>query len=467
MGVIVRDMLIITITVGLILIFIQIISRKLISKYGYYWRKLSWILLLYMLLFPVCHLPDMIVSMQSKEENSLVIVEIRGDSDIKSSKNNNLSQSEDSFSAHDFSKINSLKTGIYQFSEKYQKNILWIWIGGMLFSVCFYILIQRKIILDLRLFSTDVEDDNILQIFETAKKNLNIYKPVQIKYCRKIQSPVTTGIFSSVIYIPENMILSNFEWTTVLRHELYHCRAYDLLYKTLIQCIQIILWFHPFVYYIKKCAYEDIEYVCDENVARNMCHFNVKKYCACILKMIPIKQEAVLTFRNSKEKLKKRIDNCLEAKKRKRCSFFVISINVLIILICFGIGIGMDYLWAEDSSEFLEGKKVELVIPSAAEIMKNGYPINEKGETYGPASYWIWDESAVNPDLQLAEGENGVTGYIRESELDELDGHNNVHTPKDAVEYMKKRNSQGDIIVNMYLQDGETVIGKFVIENTN
>ena len=101
----------------------------------------------------------------------------------------------------------------------------------------------------------------------------------------------------------------------------------------------------------------------------------------------------------------------------------------------------------------------------STEIIQNGYPVNEKGETYGPASYWIWDENVIQPDLQLAEGENGVTGYIRLSEIDELDGHNNVHMPEDAVEYMKRRAGEGDITVNMYLQDGETVIGKFVIQN--
>lgn len=36
---IIRNILIVTIIVGLLLIFIQVISKKLIFKYGYYWRK--------------------------------------------------------------------------------------------------------------------------------------------------------------------------------------------------------------------------------------------------------------------------------------------------------------------------------------------------------------------------------------------------------------------------------------------
>lgn len=77
----------------------------------------------------------------------------------------------------------------------------------------------------------------------------------------------------------------------------------------------------------------------------------------------------------------------------------MIGINLLIIILCLSGIAGLNYLWAEDISEFSEGKKVELIIPSATEIIQNGYPINEKGETYGLASYWIWNENVIQPDL--------------------------------------------------------------------
>ncbi len=461
MRMIMRDMLIVTIVAGLLLVFIHIISKKVIFKYGYYWRKLSWILLLYMLLFPVCHLGNIFINLKSQEEQSFV-VEIRDNHTAKLNENHNLGISENQFFTRSLNKMESLKTGLYRFSEKYSTDILWIWAGGMLVFESFHILIKRKVNRSLQLFSKEVKNNDILSAFSMTQKDLNIRRPVQIKYCEQIESPVTSGIFLPTVYIPENMELSYFEWRTVFRHELYHCRAYDLLCKQFIEFVQVVLWFHPLVYYIKKHAYEDMEYVCDENVTRNMCHFNVKKYCSCILKIAPIRQEGFTAFRSSKEKLKDRIDNCFEAKKRKRSGLFVIGINLLIIILCLAGTTGLNYLWAEDVSE---ETKVELIIPSATEIIQNGYPVNEKGETYGPASYWIWDENVIQPDLQLAEGENGVTGYIRLSEIDELDGHNNVHMPEDAVEYMKRRASEGDITVNMYLQDGETVIGKFVIQN--
>lgn len=64
---------------------------------------------------------------------------------------------------------------------------------------------------------------------------------------------------------------------------------------------------------------------------------------------------------------------------------FVIGINLLIIILCLMRTAGLNYLWAEDISKFSGEKRVELSILSAAE------------------------------------GENGVTGYIRVLEIDELE----------------------------------------------
>lgn len=173
--------------------------------------------------------------------------------------NHSLSEPKDNFLTYGLNKINSLKIKFYQFSEKYWADILWIWICGIILFICLHILTQRRVKRSLQLFSKEIEDEKILSIFSMAQKDLDIDRTVKIKYCSQIQSPVITGIFLPIIYIPENIELSAFEWRTVLRHELYHFRAYDLLYKEFIQCIQAILWFQPLMYYIKKCAYEDIE----------------------------------------------------------------------------------------------------------------------------------------------------------------------------------------------------------------
>ena len=93
----------------------------------------------------------------------------------------------------------------------------------------------------------------------------------------------------------------------------------------------------------------------------------------------------------------------------------------------------------------------EAVIPSLTDVQNTGYPINEAGETYGPDSK---DPSMKSPDLVLAENENGLIGYIRESEI----AGASITNPEEAANYVPHSH-----YINMYLEDGITVIGQFLI----
>ena len=88
---------------------------------------------------------------------------------------------------------------------------------------------------------------------------------------------------------------------------------------------------------------------------------------------------------------------------------------------------------------------MSLHIPTAEEIRENGYPVNEFGQTYGP------NFEGVEPDLTLAIGKDGVLGYVRLSEIE--DGC--PQTPEEALKSMQRRKET----INLYLQDGVTVIG--------
>lgn len=93
----------------------------------------------------------------------------------------------------------------------------------------------------------------------------------------------------------------------------------------------------------------------------------------------------------------------------------------------------------------------DAVIPSLTDVQNTGYPVNATGETYGPDTK---APSMESPDLVLAENENGLIGYIRESEI----GGASVSNPADAANYTPHSH-----YINMYLEDGTTVIGQFLI----
>lgn len=91
-----------------------------------------------------------------------------------------------------------------------------------------------------------------------------------------------------------------------------------------------------------------------------------------------------------------------------------------------------------------------LVVPAVEDVLEFGYPVNENGETYGPD---VQDLDIKEPDLLLATGTAGEDGYIRMSEITP-----NYRTPEEAL-----ANNNRQYEVNLYLQDGKTIIGQFHI----
>ena len=99
----------------------------------------------------------------------------------------------------------------------------------------------------------------------------------------------------------------------------------------------------------------------------------------------------------------------------------------------------------------------DLDVPSTKELLERGYPVNALGETYGPTVNWMEE-----PDLILARGKDGATGYLRRSEMLAASG-GNVRGPEEALAWNEKFRELGSVEVPLYREDGVTVVGCFVI----
>lgn len=85
-------------------------------------------------------------------------------------------------------------------------------------------------------------------------------------------------------------------------------------------------------------------------------------------------------------------------------------------------------------------------------IMRDGYPVNENGETYGAMK----KESLIEPDLQLT-----YTGdYIKKSDMDD-----NVQTLEEAI--AQNERNKGGRKIPLYKNDGKTIVGEFYIGGGN
>ena len=80
-------------------------------------------------------------------------------------------------------------------------------------------------------------------------------------------------------------------------------------------------------------------------------------------------------------------------------------------------------------------KQFELDVPSVEQVIKDGYPINENGLTYGPD---IKDNTDINsmPDLLLVEPDKGEQGYVYVKDISDDD----ILTIEQALEKSSKKN---------------------------
>lgn len=87
------------------------------------------------------------------------------------------------------------------------------------------------------------------------------------------------------------------------------------------------------------------------------------------------------------------------------------------------------------------------------------YAVNERGETFGSASGAA--SSASEPALIEAIATNGKVGYVKKSDLDDDPGLR-VSSPEEALAYQERR-AGASRTIPVYLEDGKTQIGEFII----
>lgn len=80
--------------------------------------------------------------------------------------------------------------------------------------------------------------------------------------------------------------------------------------------------------------------------------------------------------------------------------------------------------------------------------------VNDNGEIYG--SEYFLNQIGVQPDLISAVGENGLSGYVKESDLNP-----EFHTPEELLSFEE---NDERYTIPLYLADGETVIDFFVAD---
>ncbi len=103
---------------------------------------------------------------------------------------------------------------------------------------------------------------------KNVSARMGIKKPVHIWVSELVSSPVTIGYLKPIILVPLAAInhLTPQQLEAVLLHELSHIRRHDYLINIIINFIQTILYFNPFVKAFVKTVEREREKSCDEMV---------------------------------------------------------------------------------------------------------------------------------------------------------------------------------------------------------
>lgn len=137
-------------------------------------------------------------------------------------------------------------------------------------------------------------------------------------------------------------------------------------------------------------------------------------------------------------------------KNDKRANVKVLTVILMLLAIIFFLVPSSNTSFANktmtDDNNHIKMNASDLVIPTRDSITNHGYPTNENKQTYGPN---MENLMLVEPDLILAEGADGLLGYIYQPE--------DILSPSELDEYNKSFEKS----TPLYLHDGKTIIGTF------
>ncbi|WMJ82940.1 M56 family metallopeptidase [Oscillospiraceae bacterium LTW-04] len=208
-----------------------------------------------------------------------------------------------------------------------------VWIAGAVIFFLFHLAAQWKMHHELRRWSIPVQDNKTVALFEQSKREQAVTRPIRLRICMRMTSPMLTGLFRPYILLPYAGLKEQ-QLASVFRHELMHYKRGDLWYKLLLMTVLALNWYNPFVYLLVWQAENAMELACDSDVLRSG-GVSRKEYGLAILSQLrPDKTKYMLLttqFYGGKKDMKLRIQQIADSSRKKNGFIAIIFCAVLII----------------------------------------------------------------------------------------------------------------------------------------
>ena len=344
----------ISVSGGLIVIVLMLLTPLLNKRYATKWKYFIWIVLALRLLIPFTGVNGPFIMDLLSQTKTMAISE-------QEEKNANM-PADATMQRRIIVEIpEQMTTPINAQSEKNEAGITmldiaaFVWAVGCLififvhFISCF--LYKRQVMKKGRI----IEDAHIIMQMKKLRRELHIRRTVCVmEYC-EAESPMIIGFLKPVLVLPKERYGTE-ELFFILKHELVHLKRGDVYLKLLFVTANAVHWFNPLIWMMQKEAVVDMELSCDERVIQGTSYELRKAYTETLLSMIHRRcaRRTILTtqFYGGKKIMKKRFRNILK-QNGKRNGVFILICAVL-VTISFGTLVGCSI-----AKENKEDKEIE------------------------------------------------------------------------------------------------------------
>jgi WD40 repeat protein/beta-lactamase regulating signal transducer with metallopeptidase domain len=120
----------------------------------------------------------------------------------------------------------------------------------------------------LRLAATPIPDGPITELVRRQAQQIGLKAVPLVAWCSRISVPVVVGILRPMILLPAALAtgFDPSQLEALLTHELAHIRRFDPLVNLLQRLIEVVLFFHPAVWYVSCRVSAERENACDDLV---------------------------------------------------------------------------------------------------------------------------------------------------------------------------------------------------------
>ncbi|MGO5097271.1 M56 family metallopeptidase [Agathobaculum sp. LCP25S3_E8] len=194
--------------------------------------------------------------------------------------------------------------------------------------------------------NASVPPENLQQIFLQVKAEFSNLDHVRL-VVGEANCAYAKGILFPTVVWPKawsDKLPCDFS-TAIFRHELFHIKGHDLLFRGVMVILQGIHWFNPFIWIAFAFARRDAEYACDERVLKHITEDDRYHYGHALIMAAQLSKShtspIIIGFANAP--LKKRIQKITTYHASVKNRIFLIPTIFFILICAFMIGIRINH----------------------------------------------------------------------------------------------------------------------------